>query len=77
MDKRSRTSPDGDPRATGASDCYLAEVVRQRARPSAADESVSRPGVGQEWDGQERRSDEVSCFDPYLVGLARGGRSSS
>ncbi len=75
MDRRSRTSPDGDPRATGASDCYLADVVRQR--PSGADESASCPGVVQEWDGQERRSDEVSCFDPYLVELARGRRSSS
>jgi len=75
MGRRSRTSPDGDPRATGASDCYLADVARQRR--AGANESASCSGsVIQDWDGQERRSEEVSCFDPYLVGLARGGRSS-
>lgn len=75
MDRKPRTSPDGDARATGASDSYLVELLRQ-GRPltdGAAGVSSSESTV---WDGRERRSDDVSCFDPYLVDLARGGGSS-
>jgi hypothetical protein len=75
MDRRTRTAPDGDARATGSSDTYLAEVVRQRhslLTPGARPHHTERPA----WDGEERRQEDVSCYDPYLVGLTRGGRSS-
>ncbi len=75
MDRRTRTAPDGDSRVTGSSDPYLGDLARQRRSVSAgASPSVELDAY--DWDGVNRREDEVSCFDPYLVGLARGGRSS-
>jgi len=74
MDRRTRTSPDGDSRVTGSSDPYLGDLARMRRSMGVA----STAGTGStthEWDGVNRREDEVSCFDPYLVSLARGARS--
>ncbi len=74
MDRRTRTAPDGESRVTGSSDPYLGDLARlRRSMGAAADGSTGC--ITQDWDGVDRREDEISCFDPYLVSLARDGRS--
>jgi len=73
MDRRTRTPPDGDSMVTGSSDPYLGDLVRQR-RSLGATEERSAGCSSHEWDGVNRRDDEISCFDPYVVGLARDRR---
>jgi hypothetical protein len=77
MDRRTCTPPDGDSRVTGSSDSYLGDLVRQRRSLGATGPAtlVSAGCATHEWDGVDRREEEISCFDPYLVGLARGDSS--
>jgi len=73
MSRRQHPAPDGDNRGTGSSDAYLADVVRQR-RTLVPHAASPHGDAGAEWNGEERRTDDVTCFDPYLVELARRGR---
>ena len=74
MDRKSRTSPDGESRPTGSSDPYLGDLVNQRDSGGLESTCPGSPEPGS-WDGSERRGDGVSCYDPYLDGLTRTGRS--
>ncbi len=83
MDKTPPKTPDSQPaddwpdddtmirRSDG--DPYLAEIAR-RSRTSA-DSGCASSSATLDWDGNERRSSDVDCFDPYVVELARSIRS--
>jgi hypothetical protein len=58
----------------GDDDPYLAEMAR-RSRSAGANESCFSGSASLDWDGHERRSNVVDCFDPYVVELTRPIRS--
>ena len=58
----------------GDSDPYLAEIAR-RSRSASGDESGPGSSSALDWDGHDRRSNGVDCFDPYVVEIARSMRS--
>lgn len=57
----------------GDDDPYLAEMAR-RSR-AAGDQSCFSGSASLDWDGHERRTNVVDCFDPYVVELTRPIRS--
>lgn len=58
----------------GDDDPYLAEIAR-RSRSGGRDESCFSGSATLDWDGHDRRSSSVDCFDPYVVELTRPIRS--
>ncbi len=58
----------------GDRDPYLAEIAR-RSRSSADATARGSSSAALDWDGHERRSSDVDCFDPYVVELTRSIRS--
>ena len=58
----------------GDADPYLAEIAR-RSRSAGGDESGASSSATLDWDGHDRRSNGVDCFDPYVVEIARSMRS--
>ena len=55
-------------------DPYLAEIAR-RSRAGGADEACFSSSATLDWDGHDRRSNEVDCYDPYVVELTAPIRS--
>lgn len=58
----------------GDDDPYLAEIAR-RSRGAGGTESCFSGSAALDWDGHERRSNGVDCYDPYVVELTRPIRS--
>lgn len=68
-----KPAPDGDARPTGSSDPYLGELAASNRGVGL--ESVCPQGNESVWAGDDRRSDTITCFDPYIVELTRPIRS--
>jgi hypothetical protein len=68
-----KPAPDGDSRQTGASDSYLGEIAASRRGSHL--EGACPQGGESVWTGDDRRSDTITCFDPYIVELTRPLRS--
>ena len=58
----------------GDVDPYLAEIAR-RSRAAGEGETAATSSATLDWDGHDRRSSGVDCFDPYVVEIARSMRS--
>lgn len=68
-----KPAPDGDSRPTGSSDPYLGDLASSNRGVGL--ESACPQGSESVWAGDDRRSDTITCFDPYIVELTRPIRS--
>lgn len=68
-----KPAPDGDTRQTGSSDPYLGSLASSGRGTGL--EGACPQGGESVWAGDERRSDTITCFDPYIVELTRPIRS--
>lgn len=68
-----KPAPDGDARQTGCSDPYLGRLASSERGDGL--EAACPQGSESVWAGDERRSDTITCFDPYIVELTRPIRS--
>ncbi|MGB5210826.1 MAG: hypothetical protein WBN31_11685 [Gammaproteobacteria bacterium] len=73
MGRDRKTAPDGDSRPTGSSDSYLGDLAASRSGSQL--ETTCPQGNASVWAGDDRRSDTITCFDPYIVELTRPLRS--
>ena len=64
-----KPAPDGDTRQTGSSDPYLGSLASSGRGTGL--EGACPQGGESVWAGDERRSDTITCFDPYIVELTR------
>lgn len=76
MDRVTKTAPDGDATGTGSSDPYLGDLARQQR---SLDTQGTCPGEAgrTESDGDDRGDYGDGCYDPYVAGIARDGRSTT
>ena len=68
-----KPAPDGESRQTGSSDSYLGELAASRRGSHL--EAACPQGGDSVWAGDDRRSDTITCYDPYIVELTRPIRS--
>ena len=59
----------------GDADPYLAEIARMSRDAAHPDSGCGPTSSTVDWNGHDRRSNAVDCYDPYVVELARTIRS--